>query len=75
MATTTTKHNGRIQIPVINLARTSSSGELAIAEELVKAAAVHGFVYVKNLGEHISVQEIDRVFVLVGTPEQSVIAE
>lgn len=56
------------QIPVIDISRTDSGLELEIAEQLVEAAKVHGFVYIKNLGDDIPITEIDHAFDLVKRP-------
>jgi hypothetical protein len=52
-----------IQIPVVDISGAYS--ELQIAKELVNAATVHGFVYVKNQGKNIPVQDIEAAFGLV----------
>jgi isopenicillin N synthase-like dioxygenase len=49
------------QIPVIDL----SGPEPEVAKQLVDAAASYGFVYVRNLGKDIPVEDIDSTFALV----------
>jgi isopenicillin N synthase-like dioxygenase len=62
MAPTVSSQN---QIPVIDISRTDSGSELEIAERLVEAATIHGFVYIKNLGYDIPIKEIGHAFDLV----------
>ena len=57
--------SSQIQIPVIDISRRDPGFELEIAEQLVEAATVHGFVYIKNLGDDIPIQEIEHAFDLV----------
>lgn len=52
------------RIPVIDIS--GGDSEVKIAEELVHAATLHGFVYIKNQGKDISVQDIDTAFGVVG---------
>lgn len=59
----TTNNTTAGQIPVIDISGASS--EVDIAEELVKAASTYGFVYVKNEGKDISVEQIDHIFDVV----------
>jgi isopenicillin N synthase-like dioxygenase len=51
------------QIPIIDISDTAS--ESRIADELVQAAIIHGFVYIKNLGDDIPITEIHHAFELV----------
>jgi hypothetical protein len=67
MATTMGERHEQIQIPVIDILRACPDDDLSVAEELVQAAAVHGFVYIKNLGKDISIPEINHAFDLVST--------
>jgi hypothetical protein len=53
-----------LQIPVVDISGPDS--EESIADQLVNAATVHGFVYIKNLGKDILIEDIDRAFDLVG---------
>lgn len=50
------------QIPILDI-----SGEQTqqMADELVSAAATHGFIYIKNTGKEIPVSKIDHAFDLV----------
>ena len=49
-------------IPLVDL---TSNSESEIARQLVDAAAEHGFVYIRNRGQDISVQDVSDVFDLV----------
>ncbi|KAJ8128852.1 hypothetical protein O1611_g4780 [Lasiodiplodia mahajangana] len=52
-------------IPIIDIS--DSQGDRArIAEELVDAAAKHGFVYIKNTGQDISASQVEQAFSIVG---------
>jgi isopenicillin N synthase-like dioxygenase len=53
-----------LQIPIVNISVPDS--EESIADQLVHAATVHGFVYIKNLGRDIPIKDIDDAFALVG---------
>jgi len=63
MATTANAPNP-LQIPVVDISGPDS--EESIADQLVHAATLHGFVYIKNLGRDISIEDIDHAFDLVG---------
>ena len=52
-----------LQIPVIDISGPAS--EESIADQLVNAAKVHGFVYIRNLGRDVPSEDIDRAFQLV----------
>jgi isopenicillin N synthase-like dioxygenase len=54
-------------IPVIDLHRTGES-EVAIAQELVEAAAHHGFVYIRHTGGDFAPKQISDAFDLVRSP-------
>lgn len=58
-----------LQIPVIDI--NGEDSEQSIADQLVSAATIHGFVYIKNLGENIPIKDIDHTFelVLLNTPK------
>jgi isopenicillin N synthase-like dioxygenase len=62
MASTTNSHKP-LQIPVVDINGLDS--EESIADQLVNAATVHGFVYIKNLGNDIPIKDIDHAFELV----------
>ncbi|KAK2603491.1 hypothetical protein QQS21_004351 [Conoideocrella luteorostrata] len=49
-------------IPIIDL----SGPQAEVAEQLVDAAAQHGFIYVRNLGHDIPAASVDQAFALVG---------
>lgn len=51
-----------IELPIIDLAKDKDE---ATADELVKAAATHGFIYIKNNGVEIKPSNLDGVFELV----------
>lgn len=51
------------RIPVIDIS--GSIPEDEVAKQLVDAAATSGFVYIRNLGQDIPVDAIDRTFELV----------
>jgi isopenicillin N synthase-like dioxygenase len=53
-----------LQIPVVDISGPDS--EESIADQLVHAATLHGFVYIKNLGRDIPIEDIDHAFDLVG---------
>jgi hypothetical protein len=63
MATTANVPNP-LQIPVVDIS--GSDSEESIANQLVNAAALHGFVYIKNLGREVPIKDIDHAFNLVG---------
>lgn len=63
MATTRNVPNP-LQIPVVDISGPDS--EESIADRLVTAAKVHGFVYIKSLGRDIPIKDIDHAFDLVG---------
>lgn len=46
-------------IPVIDI---SSPDQAKVARDLVEAAARHGFIYIKNTGSEIPVEQIDGIF-------------
>jgi len=65
MATSTAANLSKpLQIPVVDISGPES--QESIADQLVNAATVHGFVYIKNLGKEIRIEDIDRAFELVG---------
>lgn len=53
-----------LQIPVVDIS--GPDAEESIADQLVNAATVHGFVYIKNLGRDIPIKDIEHAFDLVG---------
>lgn len=55
-------------IPIIDI---NSADEATIGKQLVDAAEEHGFIYIRNLGQDISVEQIDEAFALVLTGLQS----
>jgi isopenicillin N synthase-like dioxygenase len=55
------------QIPVIDISGPDAE-EGTITDELVNAATVHGFVYIRNHGRDIPVEAIDKTFDLVILP-------
>ncbi len=50
------------RLPVIDV---SLPDQERVARDLVDAAVEHGFVYIKNTGEDISVEAVDNAFRLV----------
>lgn len=52
-----------LQIPVVDI--NGPDSQQSIADQLVNAATVHGFVYIKNLGKDILIKDIDHAFDLV----------
>lgn len=52
----------KANIPLIDLA---GGDQLEVARQLVDAAAEQGFIYIKNRGQDISVEDIDSIFDLV----------
>jgi isopenicillin N synthase-like dioxygenase len=52
-----------IQIPVVDIS--DPDAEDRIAAELVNAAIVHGFVYIRNRGIDIPIDAVDEAFALV----------
>jgi non-haem dioxygenase in morphine synthesis N-terminal len=60
---TTANASKPLQIPVVDI--NGEDSEQSIADQLVNAATVHGFVYIKNLGRDIPIKDIDRAFELV----------
>ena len=46
-------------IPVIDI---SSPDQAKVAKVLVEAAVEHGFIYIKNTGSEIPVEQIDGIF-------------
>ncbi|KAI2621676.1 2OG-Fe(II) oxygenase superfamily protein [Hypoxylon sp. NC1633] len=52
---------GTAAIPIIDLS-TEDADQAQLAKELVDAAVEYGFVYVKNAGQDISIQQIDNAF-------------
>jgi hypothetical protein len=52
-----------LQIPVVDIS--GPDLEERIADQLVDAAKVHGFVYIRNLGRDIPIKDIDHAFDLV----------
>ena len=48
-------------IPIINL----SGEQTQVAKQLVDAAAEHGFIYIRNLGDDIPASSVDEAFSLV----------
>jgi isopenicillin N synthase-like dioxygenase len=52
-----------LQIPVVDI--NGPESEQSVADQLVNAATVHGFVYIKNLGRDIPIEDIDHAFDLV----------
>ncbi len=52
-----------LQIPVVDI--NSQAPQQSIADQLVDAAKIHGFVYIKNLGNDVSIKDIDHAFDLV----------
>lgn len=64
MATTGKDLNSlHIQIPVVDI--NGSDSEEHIADQLVNAATIYGFVYIKNLGQDILTGDIENAFDLV----------
>ena len=62
MATTANVPNP-LQIPVVDIS--GPELEESIADQLVNAATVHGFVYIRDLGRNIPIKDIDHAFDLV----------
>jgi isopenicillin N synthase-like dioxygenase len=60
MATTSSK---TADIPIIDIS--GSIPEVEVAKQLVDAATIYGFVYIKNEGKDIPVQVIEDAFTLV----------
>lgn len=56
------------KIPIIDISANDVSQE-EIARQLVDAAEVHGFIYIRNLGVDISASDIDGAFELVSLPK------
>lgn len=52
----------KANIPLIDLA---GGDQAEVARRLVDAAAEQGFIYIKNKGQDISVEDIDSIFGLV----------
>jgi isopenicillin N synthase-like dioxygenase len=52
-----------VDIPIIDIS--GSIPEVEVAKKLVEAAAIYGFVYIKNEGKDIPVQVIEDAFSLV----------
>lgn len=50
-------------IPVIDI---SSPNQSKVAKELVEAAVEHGFIYIKNTGGEVPVDQIEDIFNTVG---------
>ncbi|OAA72267.1 Oxoglutarate/iron-dependent oxygenase [Cordyceps fumosorosea ARSEF 2679] len=48
-------------IPIIDI---NSADEATIGKQLVDAAEEHGFIYIRNLGQDISVEQVDEAFEL-----------
>ncbi|GAP84187.2 putative clavaminate synthase-like protein [Rosellinia necatrix] len=48
-------------IPIIDISR-SEEDQTRIAEELVKAAAEYGFIYVRNGGQDITIAQVEQAF-------------
>lgn len=53
----------QVQIPIVDIS--GSESDSSIANQLVNAATVHGFVYIKNFGEDIAIKDIEDAFDLV----------
>lgn len=51
-------------IPIIDI---NSADEATTGKQLVDAAEEHGFIYIRNLGQDISAEQIDEAFALVCT--------
>ena len=51
-------------IPVIDIS--GSAPEYDVAEQLVNAAARHGFLYIKNEGKDIPIDAIENMFEIAG---------
>ncbi len=49
-------------IPIIDI---NSADEATIGQQLVDAAEEHGFIYIRNLGQDISADQVDEAFALV----------
>ena len=59
-----TSNGETTDIPVIDI----SSGDAAVGKALIEASEKYGFVFVKNLGKDISIEDIDEAFQLVFVP-------
>lgn len=51
-------------IPVIDISD-DTQDQAQVAKELVEAAIEHGFIYIKNTGKDIPVEDVDKAFELV----------
>jgi isopenicillin N synthase-like dioxygenase len=51
-------------IPIIDISD-SQGDQTRIAEELIDAAAKHGFVYIRNTGQDISLPQVEQAFSIV----------
>jgi isopenicillin N synthase-like dioxygenase len=54
-------------IPIIDISA-DGADQLQIAKALVDAAADHGFVYIRNTGKDIPVEQIEQAFTVVRAP-------
>ena len=52
-------------IPLIDISASGEDAQLKVAKELVDAAVLHGFVYVRNTGADIPADAVERAFDLV----------
>lgn len=52
------------KIPVIDISD-DNQDQAQVAKELVEAAIEHGFIYIKNTGKAIPVEDVDAAFELV----------
>lgn len=55
---------GVAKIPVIDISN-DNQDQARVAKELVEAAIEHGFIYIKNTGKDIPVEDVDAAFELV----------
>lgn len=51
------------KIPVIDIS--DDANQVQVAKDLVEAAVEHGFIYIKNTGKDIPVEEVENAFNLV----------
>ncbi|KAJ3564469.1 hypothetical protein NPX13_g7835 [Xylaria arbuscula] len=49
-------------IPIIDISGRGDEDDARVAKELVDAAAEHGFVYVRNTGQHLSFAQVEHAF-------------
>lgn len=57
---------GVAKIPVIDISD-DNQDQAQVAKKLVEAAIEHGFIYIKNTGKDIPVEDVDTAFELVFT--------